>query len=394
MRERTAAMPGSLRDLLTRREGVAESAGAQASFVARLQCDLLSWYAACGRDLPWRRTRNPWAIWVSEVMLQQTRVDTVAPYFERFMARFPTPLALAEAPEDQVLAAWSGLGYYRRARLLHRGARVVVERSKIPDRRDLLLELPGIGRYTAGAIASIAFGEAVGLVDGNVARVLARIFAIDEDMRRRGMKRAEHIAEELVPENAPGDWNQALMELGALICTPRSPSCQRCPVASSCRARAEGRVSELPVLGEKAKPKPQRLRSLVARTLDERVLLVRRRSTGLFGGLWEPPSLDADEDGRGDLFRWLPLVSTSLAGQVTHVLSHRRLVVDVHIGILSRVPSRPKLPAIYEAAGVFEADALEALGMSKLAWKILDVAGGFSNDEGTVLATGRRDQRG
>ena len=228
-------------------------------------------------------------------MLQQTRVDTVMPYFERFLARFPTPLALAEAPEDQVLAAWSGLGYYRRARMLHAGARLVADRAHMPRDREGLLELPGIGRYTAGAIASIAFDEAVGLVDGNVARVLARIFALDDDMRRAGMKRAEALAEELVPAKKPGDWNQALMELGATICTPRSPACDRCPVASSCRARAEGRVDELPVMGEKAKPKPQRVQALVARTKDGRVLLARRRSSGLFAGLWEPPSIDGDE---------------------------------------------------------------------------------------------------
>ncbi|HVJ89394.1 MAG TPA: A/G-specific adenine glycosylase, partial [Labilithrix sp.] len=212
---------------------------------AALHQALLAWYAAERRDLPWRRTRDPWAIWVSEIMLQQTRVETVKPYFERFMQRFPTPLALAEAPEDQVLAAWSGLGYYRRARMLHAGARVVAQRSGMPADRDGLLELPGIGRYTAGAIASIAYGERVGLVDGNVARVFARIFAIDDDMKRAGMRRAEQLAEELVPERAPGDWNQALMELGATICTPRAPSCERCPVFRSCRAHAEKRVEEL-----------------------------------------------------------------------------------------------------------------------------------------------------
>src|SRR5690242_17796950 len=209
-------MIGSLR-LLTKRQDVAAPATAQ---VSRLHRDLLTWYAACRRDLPWRRTRDPWAIWVSEIMLQQTRVDTVMPYFERFLARFPTPLALAEAPEDQVLAAWSGLGYYRRARMLHAGARVVADRAKMPRDREGLLELPGVGRYTAGAIASIAFEEPVGLVDGNVARVLARIFVLEDDMRRAGMRRAEELAESLVPKDAPGDWNQALMELGATVCTP------------------------------------------------------------------------------------------------------------------------------------------------------------------------------
>ncbi len=387
-------MPGSLRDLLTRPESEAASVPAQASFAARLQRDLLAWYAACRRDLPWRRTRNPWAIWVSEIMLQQTRVDTVVPYFERFMARFPTPLALAEAPEDQVLAAWSGLGYYRRARMLHAGARVVAASEEMPTTRDALLALPGIGRYTAGAIASIAFEEPVGLVDGNVARVLARIFAIDDDVRRSGMKRAEQLAEELVPAESPGDWNQALMELGATICTPRSPDCDRCPVAASCRARAEGRVSELPVLGEKVKPKPQRVQALVARTKDGRILLARRKSAGLFGGLWEPPSIDGDDAATEDLFGRFPLTSTALAGQVTHVLSHRRLTVDVHAGVLSKVPVRPKLPDVYEAAGVFDEAGLADLGISTLARKILRAASSAAETrEPASGAAGRRPRR-
>ena len=385
-------MPGSLRDLLTKRKGEAAAAPAQASMVARLQRDLLAWYAACRRDLPWRRTRDPWAVWVSEIMLQQTRVETVTPYYERFMARFPTPLVLAETPEDQVLAAWSGLGYYRRARMLHAGAREVASRGAMPSTREGLLDLPGIGRYTAGAIASIAFDEPVGLVDGNVARVLARIFVIDDDMRRGGMKRAEQLADTLVPAKAPGDWNQALMELGATICTPRSPSCDRCPVADSCRARIEGRVPELPVLAEKAKPKPQRVQSLVARTKDGRVLLARRRSAGLFGGLWEPPSLDGDHAARDELFACFPLASSALAGRVTHVLSHRRLTVDVHTGVLSRVPTRPKLPDVYEAADVFDEAALEGLGVSTLARKILGAAKDLGEADGPLFAKPKRSR--
>lgn len=364
-------MPGSLRELFTRADDETGSPPAQGSRVARLHRDLLGWYAASRRDLPWRRTRDPWAIWVSEIMLQQTRVETVKPYFERFMAQFPTPLALAEAPEDEVLAAWSGLGYYRRARMLHAGARVVADRAEMPRDRAGLLDLPGVGRYTAGAIASIAFEEAVGLVDGNVARVLARIFALEDDMRRAGMKRAEALADELVPAKTPGDWNQALMELGATICTPRAPACARCPVASSCRARAEGRVGALPVMGEKAKPKPQRVQALVARTKDGRVLLARRSSTGLFGGLWEPPSIDGDEGARDALFGRFALASHALAGRVTHVLSHRRLTVDVHVGLLAKRPASAALPAGYEALDLFDEGALDGLGVSKLARKIL-----------------------
>jgi A/G-specific adenine glycosylase len=304
-------------------------------------------------------------------MLQQTRVETVVPYFERFMKSFPTPLALAEAPEDEVLAAWSGLGYYRRARLLQAGARLAAERG-MPSDRDGLLALPGVGRYTAGAIASIAFGEAVGLVDGNVARVLARIFAIDEDIKRAGMRRAEELADLLVPEEDPGAFNQSLMELGATVCTPRTPRCDRCPVLSSCRAHAEGRVGELPVVGDRPKPRQQRVQALVA-TWGGRVLLARRRPGGLFGGLWEPPSLDGASKARRDLFARFGLRSVELRGRVTHVLSHRRLAVDVHAAVLERDPVGVDLPDAYDAAALFEPADLSGVGIATLARKVLAI---------------------
>jgi A/G-specific adenine glycosylase len=379
-------------DLLTRRQDAAGAADAQGgSNAAALHRDLLGWYAAARRDLPWRRTRDPWAIWVSEIMLQQTRVETVVPYYERFLARFPTPLALAEAPEDQVLALWSGLGYYRRARMLQAGARAVVERSGVPRTRDALLALPGIGRYTAGAIASIAFGEPVGLVDGNVARVLARVFALEDDMRRAGMRRAEALAEELVFRLSPGDWNQALMELGATICTPRSPACGRCPVARSCRARAEGRVAELPVVSEKAKPKPERVQAVVARAKDGRVLLARRRAGGLFGGLWEPPMMRGDDGALTELLRCLRLPRAERAGQVVHVLSHRRLGVDVHVALLGASRRGRALPEPYEEAGLFDEVGLEQIGLSTLARKILAV--GPSGVETSTEGRGGRRAR-
>lgn len=334
--------------------------------MATLRADLLAWYDACRRDLPWRRTKDPWAIWVSEIMLQQTRVETVIPYYERFLARFPTALALAEATEDQVLAAWSGLGYYRRARMLHAGARAVAARA-IPDQRDGLLELPGIGRYTAGAIASIAFDRAVGLVDGNVARVLARIFALEDDMRKAGMRKAEALADQLVPAERPGEWNQALMELGATICSPRSPACGACPVLRSCRALAEGKVDRLPVLGEKVKPTPQKLHALVARRGNE-VLLARRRSEGLFGGLWEPPMVDT----KAGLAGLGPVQDLAKSGTIIHVLSHRKLTIAVYTATLPG-RSRPKLllPEPYEAAGLFDELSLGDLGISTLARKVL-----------------------
>lgn len=185
---------------------------------------LLAWYDRIRRDLPWRRTRDPWAIWVSEVMLQQTRVETAIPYFERFLIRFPDPAALAAAPIEEVLAQWSGLGYYRRARQLHGAAREVVERGGLPRSSAELERLPGIGPYTAAAIASIAFGEPVPVLDGNVVRVAARLSAEPEDPSRAAARgRLLAVAATLLEISRPGDSNQALMELGATVCLPKSP---------------------------------------------------------------------------------------------------------------------------------------------------------------------------
>ena len=347
--------------------------------MAHLQETLLSWYAVCRRDLPWRRTRDPYAIWVSEVMLQQTRVETVIPYYERFLTRFPTAMALAEAPPDDVLAAWSGLGYYRRARLLLDGARVVAGKGGVvPGDRASLLEVPGIGKYTAGAIASIAFGQPVGLVDGNVARVLARLFAIDDDMRKKGMRTAEVLADEIVARSDPGAWNQALMELGATVCTPRSPACEICPLASLCRARAAGRVAELPVLSPKAAPLGQRVQSVVAvRAGDGGILLARRRSERRFGGLWEPPSIDGPPRSRPQLSAWLPVGKMKRVGAVEHVLSHRRLSVDVMRADLTGLIEAKDLPADagYDGIKVVPERELDDLGMATLARKVLAAAG-------------------
>jgi A/G-specific adenine glycosylase len=347
-------------------------------WTAELHARLLGWYHGARRDLPWRRTRDPYAIWVSEVMLQQTRVETVIPYYARFLERFPTPEALAEAPEDDVLAAWSGLGYYRRARLLQRGAASVVARGEgLPSTREALREVPGIGPYTSGAIASIAYGEAVGLVDGNVARVLARLLALGDDMRGPGMRRAQSVADHLVHRGDPGAWNQALMELGATVCTPRAPACLTCPVAASCAARAQGRQSELPVLSPKPPPRALRVQAVVA-TKGAAVLLARRAGDGLFGGLWEPPCRDGGEDARDALLAGLALRGElTSAGTVVHVLSHRRLAVDVTHVTLARAPrAAPARPAweAYDAARLVAPADMDRLGISTLARKVLDAA--------------------
>lgn len=253
------------------------------------------------RDLPWRRTRDPYAIWVSEIMLQQTRVATVIPYWQRWMSRFPTVGALAAAPLDDVLAAWAGLGYYSRARNLHAGAKAVAAQfgGALPGSAAQLRGVPGIGPYTAGAIASIAFGERTPLVDGNVARVLARVFAIEHDIKSTaGSKALWAAAGELMAalpaRFAAGDLNQGLMELGATICSPTQPRCLVCPLRAACAANRTGRQDELPVVA--ARKKAHEL-PLIARTVawladDAAIVLARRVPDGLFGGLWELPPLE------------------------------------------------------------------------------------------------------
>jgi A/G-specific adenine glycosylase len=239
---------------------------------------LLDWFATHQRDLPWRRSKDPYRIWVSEVMLQQTRVETVIPYYERWFAQFPTLEDLAGAPEEQVLKAWEGLGYYSRARNLAQAARDVVARygGTVPDNPVAVEALQGVGPYTVGAILSIAYNRAIPAVDGNVMRVFSRLFLIADDITqpatRQGM---EELAESLIPTGQAGNFNQALMELGALVCSPTSPKCSVCPVAAFCKAREAGVAEALPV---KAKAKAPRPVDVVAAVImhEGRVMLVRR----------------------------------------------------------------------------------------------------------------------
>nr|MDQ2644694.1 A/G-specific adenine glycosylase [Myxococcota bacterium] len=222
-----------------------------------LSIPLLRWYDRTRRELPWRETRDPYAIWVSEVMLQQTQVKTVIPYFERWLARFPGVRELSRAEEAEVLHAWQGLGYYSRARALKRAAELVVERhgGQLPSKSSELTALPGIGPYSAGAIASIAYGERVPVVDGNVIRVLTRVFALRGDPAKAPLRRELwRRAEELVPAARPGDHNQALMELGATVCVPEKPRCGECPLSEHCRGYAGGLAARLPELAPRPKP--------------------------------------------------------------------------------------------------------------------------------------------
>lgn len=252
---------------------------------------LHAWYRRSARDLPWRQTRDPYAIWVSEVMLQQTRVATVIPYYERWMKAFPTAAALAAAEVHRVLQLWEGLGYYSRARNFHQAAREVVERhaGRIPRDPALFRALSGVGAYTAAAVLSIAFGEPLAVVDGNVRRVLCRLAAFGDDPRREPAASAlEGLAFELLPPGAPSLHNQALMELGATVCTPRSPNCSACPLASPCRGRQSGRPERFPARRER-QPVPHHDVAIGIVMDRGRVLIDRRPYGGMLGGLWEFP---------------------------------------------------------------------------------------------------------
>jgi len=307
--------------------------------VKAVRARLLAWYRKSRRDLPWRRTDDPYAIWISEAMLQQTRVETVIPYWERFLELFPDVQSLADAEPDAVLGAWAGLGYYSRARNLQKAARVVVDEHDggLPDTADGLRELPGIGRYTAGAVASIAFDRPEPVVDGNVERVLARLLDIREDVRRPAVKeRFWEVAGELARGPHPGDLNQALMELGATVCLPKNPRCEACPLTRSCAARAAGDPETLPI---KSKAKPPRRIEAAAGLLVRRgrALAVRRPPEGLLGGLWELPGgeLGPKEPPEAGLRRslvervGLRVTSAERLGAVDHVFTHRRLRLHV-----------------------------------------------------------------
>ncbi len=296
---------------------------------------LLRWYDRERRELPWRGTADPYAIWVSEVMLQQTTVNAVIPYYERFLAAFPDASALARASEDRVLALWAGLGYYRRARALREAARELVRRhgGALPRTADGLRRLPGFGPYTAGAVASIAFGEVEPAIDGNAARVLSRIAALAAPRPRE----LRELALRLIDRRRPGDFNQALMELGARVCTPRAPRCEECPLAARCTARAGGQAEALP--RPAARREPVRLARGAVRIVDRRgrVLFARAPEGAPNAGLWELPWAElADAPAAPDAIvtavgarHGLPLRGGSLLGTVRHAITYRRIVVHV-----------------------------------------------------------------
>lgn len=262
-----------------------------AAYAKRLRAQLFSWYRQSSRDLPWRRSRDPYAIWVSEVMLQQTQLTTVIPYFQRFLQRFPTLEALAAATEQEVFQLWEGLGYYRRARhLLEAARRLLTEHGgQFPNREDVLLQLPGMGRYTVGAILSQAFDKRLPVVDANVARILARLCSCTEDIKSRVVQAwLWESADALLPRNEVGTFNQALMEMGQTVCLPRQPMCMLCPVSALCAARQQGKQDKIPV---KAAP-PERTHVMevaLAIRRDGEFLIVQRPAHGRWSHMWEFP---------------------------------------------------------------------------------------------------------
>ena len=271
------------------------SAGLSKRDLSLVRSRLIDWYESRKRDLPWRRTKDPYAIWVSEVMLQQTQVKTVLGYYERWMQRFPSVKALAAADDADVLHAWQGLGYYSRARRLLAGARAVSDRhaGELPRDVQALLALPGIGPYSAGAIASIAFGLPEPIVDGNVVRVLCRLFALEGDPAKTPLKqRLWQLARELVPSDKPSEFNQSLMELGATICTPTSPRCAECPVAKQCRALALGKERELPQIAKRAPPTEIATAAAYVRRGDSVLLRQMPADAPRWAGLWVLPFVE------------------------------------------------------------------------------------------------------
>lgn len=344
----------------------------QSTVHSTLQPSLLAWYRTQRRDLPWRRTRDAYAIWISEAMLQQTRVETVQAYWPKFLARFPDLRSLAGASEEEVLAAWSGLGYYRRARALREAARAIVERhgGLFPRERDSVLALPGIGRYTAGAVLSIAYAQREALVDGNVARVFSRLFALEHALgSSTSQRRLWELAESLLPA-APqaGDWNQALMELGATICTAKSPSCERCPLATSCRALAQGRVAKLPTPKPRARSLDVEVEVLVVRREQQLLLERRTDSAARMAGLYELPTREVGTP-RG-LFRenWEPAGAFHAGrelGRARHTITRHRIEVRVREG---RVAAGARLP---ECLTWVDADAALRMGLTGMARKVL-----------------------
>lgn len=367
----------------------------------RFRKKLLAWFANSQRDLPWRRTKDPYRIWLSEIMLQQTRVAAVIPYYEKFVERFPSVRALAEAPEEEVLRLWAGLGYYSRARNLQKAAREIVAKhdSRFPDRRAEALELPGIGDYTAAAILSIAYGKKLAVLDGNVARVLARLCAISGDLRNGNRwRKLQESANALLATRAPGKWNQAMMDLGATVCTPRSPQCLLCPVGEFCQARKLGLAEVIPEKRDKRANEEVVLAALVLTDRAGRTLLLPPPKaevapttasdvTILLSRMWHFPTILVKSDAEGELRSFArKLAGRRVDGEfvalakVRHAVTYRQITLHPFRVALRRLPAVPNTKAV-------ALTELSSVPISNLTRKVAQAA--LANNSGPT--TGRVD---
>ena len=342
----------------------------------RQAADLLSWFDRHRPDLPWRQTRDPYRIWLSEVMLQQTRIETALPYYLRFLEKFPTLDDLARADLEEVLALWSGLGYYRRARQLHAAARQAAAKGGIPRTVEELRELPGIGAYTAAAVASIAFGVPAPVLDGNVQRVLSRWLALDLDPKsREARERMMSAAAAFLDPRRPGDSNQALMELGATVCAPRRPRCLLCPIASGCRAAREGDPERFPVARAKRERERHRLAVALARREDGVLLFRRPEESTLLAGTWELPwtrlSDVRPEEGLAERYGGSWALGPRLGG-VRHSITYRDLELEIRQADLVDPPREEG------KWGWFGERERTELPLSSLVGKVLREVGGVS----------------
>ncbi len=334
---------------------------------------MLKWYRANARDLPWRRTSRPYAIWVSEIMLQQTQVATVIPYWNRWMKELPSIRSLANAGEDKVLKLWEGLGYYRRARNLQKGARVILDQfaGRFPKRLEDVLKLPGVGRYTAGAICSIAFNRPTPIVDGNVIRVLTRVYGIDSDPKDKATnEQLWTIAEELVVAAEAmqrgdlrdcSDFNQSLMELGAMICAPTAPLCEACPLRQLCVARRDGSQAQLPNLKKNAAATPRRFKAFIIES-NGRFLVRQRPADAVNGGFWEFPNFEPDIEAPPRLPEHEPPTPFCV---IRHSITRYRITVEaVRARSFSR--ARPRKNEVWKSI-----DELDQLALTSAHRKIL-----------------------
>jgi A/G-specific adenine glycosylase len=358
--------------------------------LASFQNALLEWFRQFQRDLPWRKTKDPYRVWLSEIMLQQTRVAAVIPYYERFLERFPVIESLAEAPEEEVLRLWSGLGYYSRARNLQRAARQIIGEfgGYFPRKREQILSLAGIGEYTASAIGSIAFEDKSAVLDGNVARVLSRLGAIHGDLREpKKWQALQAEANRLLTADAPGDWNQAMMELGAIICTPRTPQCLLCPVATHCEARKLGIAETLPEARKKRGAVDVTLASLVLVSPDgETVLLPPPAQKNkedqpdhvptLVSNLWHFPTTSANGNlirAAKQSFKQFFHSGKPAAGKMLQLPPVRHAVTYRNISVHPFLCKVPRLPKVKEAKTVV-LSAVTNLAISNLTRKIAERA--------------------